>query len=213
MSDLIKALGQELADKVNAALKDKNLSVFLHDSGKKVLVDDDNFVPLAEHKKLKEQYRESADQAKQVQEKLKEMAKSVEGQAELKSKFETMQQELEQTQKDHKAAMAKMDKQHRIERALVETHGANKAKPVIAMLNMDGVSVDGENLIGLDAQVEGLKKSDPYLFQTKKIEGAGGEGDEGAGGGAGGGEKTDLGKISMDEYMKARGYDGVLKMK
>lgn len=44
--------------------------------------------------------------------------------------------------------------------------GAKNPKAVIALLDLSKVSLDGENLIGLTDQLEALKTSDPYLFDT-----------------------------------------------
>jgi len=43
--------------------------------------------------------------------------------------------------------------------------GAKNPKAVKALLNLEAVSVDGENLIGFADQIEKLKKSDAYLFE------------------------------------------------
>ena len=43
--------------------------------------------------------------------------------------------------------------------------GAKNAKAVKALLDLDKVSVDGENLIGIKEQLDALKISDAYLFE------------------------------------------------
>ncbi len=45
--------------------------------------------------------------------------------------------------------------------------GANVHNPKAArgMLNMDEIKLDGDKLLGLDTQVEALRKSDAYLFK------------------------------------------------
>lgn len=50
-----------------------------------------------------------------------------------------------------------------IEMALVNA-GTRNAKATKALLNLDNIKLDGENLIGLNDQLENLKKSDSYLF-------------------------------------------------
>ena len=46
--------------------------------------------------------------------------------------------------------------------------GANvrNTKAIKALLNLENVKLDGENILGLTDQLEELKKSDSYLFET-----------------------------------------------
>ena len=50
-----------------------------------------------------------------------------------------------------------------IERALTAAKAKN-AKAVKALLDMEKVKLDGEQLLGLDDQLKAIKESDPYLF-------------------------------------------------
>jgi len=56
---------------------------------------------------------------------------------------------------------------------------AKNSKALKALLNLDEVKLDGDKLLGLDAQLESLKKSDPYMFAEAGKGGAAGS--EGAG--------------------------------
>ena len=44
--------------------------------------------------------------------------------------------------------------------------GAKNPKAVKALLDLEKISLDGENLIGLSDQVKILEESDPYLFDN-----------------------------------------------
>lgn len=86
--------------------------------------------------------------------------------------YETKKKEIEENSKIELEAVKKDSK---IEIALVNA-GARNIKSVKANLNLENVKLDGENLLGLDEQLETLKKSDAYLFTTTKVVNKGAEG-------------------------------------
>ena len=49
--------------------------------------------------------------------------------------------------------------------------GVKNAKAVKALLDLNNVSLDGENLIGLSEQLNIIKATDPYLFETRGLAG------------------------------------------
>ena len=59
--------------------------------------------------------------------------------------------------------MAQMQLDFAIEKALAAAKAKN-AKAVKALLDMEKVKLDGEQLLGLDEQLKELQKSDAYLF-------------------------------------------------
>ncbi|MCS4446763.1 phage scaffolding protein, partial [Clostridium botulinum] len=48
----------------------------------------------------------------------------------------------------------------------LKSANVRNTKAVKALLNMDNVKLDGENILGLTDQLETLKGSDSYLFET-----------------------------------------------
>jgi len=84
---------------------------------------------------------------------------------------------------DNKAAAAELaayKKDNTLNLALTKA-GAKNPTAVKALLNVDKIGVDGENLIGFNEQLEALKTSDAYLFN----EGGGLSGREPAAGSGG----------------------------
>lgn len=85
---------------------------------------------------------------------------------------ETLRAEITKLQDENKAAKEKYDadllavkRESAIEQALT-SGGAKNIKAVKALLDMTGIEFDGEKIKGLDKQVEKLKESDAYLFET-----------------------------------------------
>lgn len=61
------------------------------------------------------------------------------------------------------AKLEQQKKDSRIDLALVEAKAKN-VKAARALLDVDKVSLDGDNLIGLKEQLEAVAKANPYLF-------------------------------------------------
>ncbi len=61
--------------------------------------------------------------------------------------------------------LAKVKLNSALDLALINA-GARNVKASKALLNLENVKLDGETLIGLNEQLEELKKSDAYLFNT-----------------------------------------------
>jgi hypothetical protein len=75
---------------------------------------------------------------------------------------------IEKNENDNKTAaenLAAYKKDNAVNFALANA-GAKNPKAVIALLDLSKVSLDGENLIGFVDQLEALKTSDSYLFDT-----------------------------------------------
>jgi hypothetical protein len=87
------------------------------------------------------------------------------------------------------AEMSAYKKDNAVNMALAQA-GAKNPKAVKALLDLEKMSLDGDNLIGFADQLEGLKTSDPYLFEnTPNLLGR--EPGAGSGGYSPGGESKD----------------------
>ncbi len=69
--------------------------------------------------------------------------------------------------KDYEKKIQDMQFNYALEGAL---KGANvrNTKAVKALLNLEGIKLEGESLIGLNEQIETIKKSDSYLFTEEQ---------------------------------------------
>lgn len=109
-------------------------------------------------------------QLSQRNDQLKDLQKQAADNADLKAKIgEAIAKNKEQA-KQFKAQMAARDKQDAISNSLRDV-GARNSKAVEALLDLDKVSLDDNgNLIGLNEQLESIKKSDGYLFNSEDKE-------------------------------------------
>ena len=82
---------------------------------------------------------------------------------ELKKQIEQLQAENNKASEEWQAKMAQLQLDFALERALT-TARAKNPKAVRALLDMEKVKLDGDQLLGLDDQLKALQQSDPYLF-------------------------------------------------
>ncbi|MFI3206794.1 MAG: phage scaffolding protein [Clostridia bacterium] len=84
---------------------------------------------------------------------------------------ELSQKEIKEMQITHKEEMKQMRLQNAIDSAL-SISGARNQKAVSALIDKDSIEIgeDG-NILGLSEQLESLKKSDGFLFESKKLKG------------------------------------------
>lgn len=135
---------------------------------------------------------------------LTEIKRSAGDNEELKSKIKSLQDANKQVAEDYQAKLAEQSKESKIELALRDAKAKNP-KAVKALLDLNKVSVDGDNLIGFNEQIEKIKETDAYLFQPKdnneppkppiKITGAGNA--------ANGGKPKAVADMSYSEMVEA----------
>jgi DNA repair exonuclease SbcCD ATPase subunit len=118
----------------------------------------------------KDKYNEAAEAKKKLEAdlaardtQLEELKKAAGTSEELKAQIEQLQAENQKAAEEWQAKMAQMQLDFAIDKALTAAKAKN-AKAVKALLDMDKVKLDGNQLLGLDDQLKAIKESDPYLF-------------------------------------------------
>ena len=194
LKELLKKAGIE-GEKVDGVIADINKELPKH------------FIP-------KDKYNETAEAKKKLETdlaardtQLEELKKAAGTSEELKKQIEALQADNKKAGEEWQAKMAQMQLDFALERALAAAKAKN-AKAVKALLDMEKVKLDGEQLLGLDDQLKAIKESDPYLFgETGKV--GGGTNPPGAGTGEVNPWKKDSwnltqqGKILVDDPAKA----------
>ena len=125
---------------------------------------------LPKHFIPKDKYNETAEAKKKLETDIQERDKQLEqlknaagNSEELKAQIEQLQAENQKAAEEWQAKVAQMQLDFAIEKALTVAKAKN-AKAVKALLDMEKVKLDGEQLLGLDDQLKELQKSDAYLF-------------------------------------------------
>ena len=143
-----------------AGIEEEKLDGVIGDINKelpKYFIPKDKYNEVAEaKKKLETDIQERDNQLEQ----LKNAAGNSE---ELKAQIEQLQADNKKAAEEWQAKMAQMQLDFAIEKALTAAKAKN-AKAVKALLDLEKVKLDGEQLLGLDDQLKELQKSDAYLF-------------------------------------------------
>lgn len=84
-----------------------------------------------------------------------------------------LQEENERSKTDFDLKLKQMQLDYAIESNLIK-EGAVNTKAVKALLDSSKISLDGENVIGLDEQLKGLKESEKWAFKQIEVPGSGG---------------------------------------
>jgi hypothetical protein len=150
LKELLKNAGVE-EEKVDGTIADINKEL------PKYFIPKDKYNEVAEAKKKLE--ADIQDRDKQLDD-LKKAAGSNEG---LKQQIEKLQAENKKADEAWQTKLAQMQLDFALERALAAAKAKN-SKAVKALLDLEQVKLDGEQLLGLDDQLKAIKESDPYLF-------------------------------------------------
>jgi predicted RNase H-like nuclease (RuvC/YqgF family) len=152
--------------KTKAGIEEAKLDGLIADINKEL---PKHFIP-------KDKYNEVAEAKKKLETDIQERDKQLEqlknaagNSEELKAQIEQLQAENQKAAEEWQAKMAQMQLDFAIEKALTAAKAKN-AKAVKALLDIEKVKLDGEQLLGLDDQLKAIQQSDPYLFgETGKV--------------------------------------------
>jgi len=182
-------LGAELFKQVQEKMGDK-----------KLIINDGTYIPIDKFNEANESKKEYKKQLEERDKQLAELKTKAVGNEELTKQFEELKLKNEEATKQYEEKLKKQTFDFKLEAELNKAKGKN-IKAIKALLDESKIIVDGDNLIGLDDQLKALQTSDGYLFgETTPI----GSGTNPPGGGNKSYTMDDLGKLSMDDYIKAR---------
>ncbi|MEG0371602.1 MAG: phage scaffolding protein [Clostridium sp.] len=113
------------------------------------------------YSKLKGQKDNLDEQLKTANETIGDLKKSNKGNEELQTKVT----EYETKVTEYETKISDMRFNYAVDEVLKGSNVKN-IKAIKALLNLEQVKIEGESTVGLKEQVEELKKSDSYLFET-----------------------------------------------
>lgn len=130
----------------------------------------DEYIPITRFNEVNEEKKNLKEQIEERDTQLAELKTKATGNEELTSKIAELEDINNTTKTEYEEKIARLRKETSIELALKDNKAKN-IRAVKALLDLDKVSLDGDNVIGLDEQLEGLKESDAYLFGTDTLKG------------------------------------------
>ena len=150
LKELLKKAGVE-EEKVDSTIADINKEL------PKYFIPKDKYNEVAEAKKKLETDLQGRDAQ------LEQLKSAAGNSEELKKQIEQLQAENKKAAEEWQAKMVQMQLDFAIEKALAAAKAKN-AKAVKALLDMEKVKLDGDQLLGIDEQLKALQQSDQYLF-------------------------------------------------
>lgn len=166
--DLLKYLQTVLGDQPGKEAYDKIMAR----KDFTLLVQDPNnptYVDKVKHDLVAEQLKTANETIKTRDGQIRDLEKSAADPEKLKTLEQTikdLQVENQNTAKKYEVELKQKDFEYSIEKAL--TGKVHNTKAVKALLNLDALTVDKDNVLGLQEQLDKLKQSDGYLFIENK---------------------------------------------
>jgi hypothetical protein len=122
-----------------------------------------HFIPKDKFNEVNEAKKKLEADIAERDKQLEDLKKAAGTSEELKKQIEQLQADNKKASEEWQAKMAQMQLDFTIEKALAAAKAKN-IKAVKALLDMDKVKLDGDQLLGIDEQLKALQQSDPYLF-------------------------------------------------
>lgn len=169
---LKELLGDLYTDEIAKKVEGKEFAV----------VNDGSYVPRAKLKEATDEAKELKAQLKERDGQLESLKSAATGNEELTKQIEALKEQNKTVQADYEAKLKAQAKDHAIDQAISQAKGKS-AKAIKAMLDLEKISLDGQNILGLDDQLKALQESDAYLFDSGQPAGAVGGGSNPPGGG------------------------------
>ncbi|MBT2599092.1 MULTISPECIES: phage scaffolding protein [unclassified Oceanobacillus] len=156
--DLKELLGEELYNQVAKKTGDKH---------KIAIVSDGSYIPKEKFDAVNNEKNDYKQQIADRDTQLDDLQKKAKGNDDLQQTIKDLQKQNDDAKKEHDANLAKIQKEAKLELALNNAKARN-SKAVKALLDDEKISLDGDNLVGLDDQLKELQKSASYLFDTEE---------------------------------------------
>lgn len=188
MEFLKDILGEELYKQVSEKLAG-------NEKVKLINASDGSWIPKDKFNEKNEEAKNLQQQLNERDKQLKDLQKKAKGNEELESTIDALREANKKTKEDFESKLKAQQKDFAIETKL-RNAGAKNPKAVKALLNQDAITIEGENVYGLDDQLKGLKESDSYLFGEVDNSGSG-SGFNPAGGGNNEGDNK-----SMNSFIR-----------
>ena len=169
MENLKELLGEELFSQVEVKLE-----------GKKLMIDDGNFIPKSRFNEVNQAKKDLLNQLKEKDEQFNEISKKYSENKDLANELETLKNDKAKIVEEYENKLKATEFNYALEGALNSAKCKN-AKALKALLDMDSIKYQDGKLEGLEKQLNALKESDSYLFEETVPSNTGGIGNFGRG--------------------------------
>lgn len=127
------------------------------------VINDGSFVPAAKFNEANSAAKELKKQLAERDTQLEQLKGKAAGNADLLKQIDDLKNANIKTQTEYDTRLKQQAKDFAVDKAIADSKGKNP-KAIKALLDLEKVSLDGENIIGLSEQIEAIKANDAYLF-------------------------------------------------
>ncbi len=128
------------------------------------------FVPKDKYNEVNEQKKEYKSMLNDGTKQLEELKAKAQGNEELLNKINELENLNKTTIEEYEKKIEQLNFDRALENALMKAKAKN-IKAVKALLNLENIKLDGDNIIGLEEQLSKLQETDSYLFGDDKLAG------------------------------------------
>ena len=146
-------LGEKYTEEIAALVGDKVLAV----------VNDGSWIPKDKFNGISNEAKELKRQMAERDAQLEALKGQAAGNEDLLKQINDLKAANDTAQAEWTNKLAQQTKDFAVDRAIAEAKGKNP-KAIKALLNLEAISLDGENILGLTEQIKSIQESDGYLF-------------------------------------------------
>lgn len=126
-----------------------------------------HFIPKDKYNSTSEELKELKGQLSERDKQLEELSSKAQGSEELQNQIKALQEQNKATQTEYEQKLQQQQFDFALDKSLSAAKVKN-TKALKALLDMDTIKLDGENLKGLEEQLKAIKESDSYLFAEEQ---------------------------------------------
>lgn|SRR5699024_504743 len=155
--NLKELLGEDLHKQVMDKIGDNKIAI----------VSDGNWIPKEKFDSKNEEVKNLKEEIKERDNQLSDLKEKAKDNDDLKQQIQELQDSNEEKQKEFEKKLEAQAKDSAIELALRDAKAKNP-KIAKSALDLESISYKDGKLIGIDEQLQAIKESDSYLFETEE---------------------------------------------
>lgn len=126
-----------------------------------------HLIPKDKYNSTSEELKELKNQLSERDKQLEELSGKAKGNEELQEEIKQLQEQNKTTQTEYEKKLQQQQFDFVLDKSLSAAKVRN-TKAIKALLDMDTIKLDGDNLKGLEEQLKTIRESDGYLFEEEQ---------------------------------------------
>lgn len=131
-------------------------------------IDEKNVISKARFNEVNDKYKAESEKNETLQKQVDETKNMLEGNEEYKEKYEALNEKYSSEIEAKNKEILNTSKRYLVDQKLRES-GARHTRLLMKEFDMDKITIENENILGFDSQLETLKKDYSDMFETTEI--------------------------------------------